>query len=160
MTAADWLIVAVVLLNIILAAMQGFFAEAFSMAGLVVGYVVAAWRYQRLAEWFTSFLKSQLLAEILAFLVIFFCDFVSVQYRRQNRTQIDEGGRIEWFRPVYGRAAGSGKRVPGGGRGADGYDGIHTHFAVARKVRTGAIFSGSGSRCDLGSAFAVAGALL
>jgi membrane protein required for colicin V production len=72
MTAADWLIVAVVLLNIILAAMQGFFAEAFSMAGLVVGYVVAAWRYQRLAEWFTSFLKSQLLAEILAFLVIFF----------------------------------------------------------------------------------------
>jgi len=72
MTAADWLIVVVVLVNILLAAMHGFFAEAFSMAGLVVGYVVAAWRYQRLAEWFTSFLKSQLLAEILSFLVIFF----------------------------------------------------------------------------------------
>jgi membrane protein required for colicin V production len=72
MTAADWLIVIVVLLNVAIAATHGFFAEAFSMAGLVVGYVVAAWRYKRLAEWFLSFLKSELLAEILGFLVIFF----------------------------------------------------------------------------------------
>jgi membrane protein required for colicin V production len=71
-TAADWAIVAVVALNVILAATHGFFAEAFSMAGLVVGYVVAAWRYKRLAEWFTTFLKSQLVAEIIAFLIIFF----------------------------------------------------------------------------------------
>jgi membrane protein required for colicin V production len=72
MTAADWAIVAVVLLNVILAAMHGFFAEAFSMAGLIVGYVVAAWRYKRLAEWLMTLLKSQLLADILAFLAIFF----------------------------------------------------------------------------------------
>ena len=44
MTAADWLIVVVVLLNVIAAANQGFFAEALSMAGLVVGYIVAAWQ--------------------------------------------------------------------------------------------------------------------
>ncbi len=72
MTAADWLIVLVVLLNVVLAAIHGFFAEALSMAGLAVGYIVAAWRYKRLAEWLMSFLKSELLAEILAFLVIFF----------------------------------------------------------------------------------------
>lgn len=72
MTAADWLIVAVVLFNVILAAMHGFFAEAFSMAGLIAGYVIAAWRYQRVARWLTLFLKSQLFAEILAFLIIFF----------------------------------------------------------------------------------------
>jgi membrane protein required for colicin V production len=72
MTAADWIIVVVVLLNVIAAAIQGFFAEAFSMAGLIVGYIVAAWRYQHLAEWLMTFLKSQWLAEILAFLVIFF----------------------------------------------------------------------------------------
>ena len=47
MTAADWLIVVVVLLNVVSAAMQGFFAEALSMAGLVVGYIVAAWQYQQ-----------------------------------------------------------------------------------------------------------------
>jgi membrane protein required for colicin V production len=72
MTAADWLIVIVVLLNVLLAAMHGFFAEALSMAGLVVGYIVAAWQYQRLAEWLLSFLKSELIAQIFGFLIIFF----------------------------------------------------------------------------------------
>lgn len=72
MTPADWLIVAVVLLNIVLAAIHGFFAELLSTAGLVIGYIIAAWRYQLLAAWFMSFLKSELLAEIFAFLIIFF----------------------------------------------------------------------------------------
>jgi membrane protein required for colicin V production len=72
MTPPDWLIVFVVLLNVILAAMHGFFAEALSMAGLVIGYIVAAWQYQRLAEWLLSFLKSELVAQILGFLIIFF----------------------------------------------------------------------------------------
>jgi membrane protein required for colicin V production len=72
MTAADWAIVIVVLLNVVLAAMHGFFAEALSMAGLVIGYIVAAWQYQRLAGWLMSFLKSELLAQIFGFLIIFF----------------------------------------------------------------------------------------
>jgi membrane protein required for colicin V production len=72
MTAADWFIVAAVLLNVILAAVQGFFAEAFSMGGLIVGYIVAAWQYKRLALWMAAFLKSELAAEIIAFLLILF----------------------------------------------------------------------------------------
>jgi len=72
MTAADWLIVVLVLLNVVSAAIQGFFAEALSMAGLVIGYIVAAWRYQRLAEWLMSFLKNEWLADIFGFLIIFF----------------------------------------------------------------------------------------
>jgi membrane protein required for colicin V production len=54
------------------AAAQGFFAEALSMAGLIIGYIVAAWHYQRLAAWLMSFLKSELLADIFGFLIIFF----------------------------------------------------------------------------------------
>ena len=76
MTAADWLIVAVVLLNVVMAAIQGFFSEILSMAGLVVGYIVAAWQYQRLAEWLTSFLKNEWLAEIFGFLIIFFATLI------------------------------------------------------------------------------------
>ena len=72
MTVADWMICAVVALNVVAAAMQGFFSEALTMAGLVVGYVVAAWKYRSLAEWFESFLKNPWLAEILGFLIIFF----------------------------------------------------------------------------------------
>jgi len=72
MTAADWLIVAVILLSIISAAVQGFFAEALSMAGLVVGYIVAAWKYPGLSDWFLTFLKNAWLADIFSFLIIFF----------------------------------------------------------------------------------------
>jgi membrane protein required for colicin V production len=72
MTPADWVICAIVLLNVVAAAMQGFFSEALTMAGLVVGYVVAAWRYRSVAEWLESFLKNSWLAEILGFLIIFF----------------------------------------------------------------------------------------
>jgi membrane protein required for colicin V production len=71
-TAADWLIVVVVLLNVVSAAVQGFFAEALSMAGLVIGYIVAAWKYQGLAAWFMTFLKNQWLADIFSFFIIFF----------------------------------------------------------------------------------------
>jgi membrane protein required for colicin V production len=72
MTPADWLILAFILMNVILAAMHGFFAEALSMAGLVVGYIVAAWQYPHVAEWLQSFLKSELLSEIFGFLIVFF----------------------------------------------------------------------------------------
>ena len=72
MTIADWMICAVIALNVVTAAMQGFFSEALSMAGLVAGYIVAAWKYRSLAEWFASFLKNPWLAEIVSFLIIFF----------------------------------------------------------------------------------------
>jgi membrane protein required for colicin V production len=72
MTPADWLICGIVFLNVVTAAMQGFFSEALTMAGLVVGYIVAAWQYRGVAEWLESFLKNPWLAEILGFLIIFF----------------------------------------------------------------------------------------
>ena len=54
------------------AAIEGFFHEAFHLAGLVVGYLLAAWQYQRLASWFAIYLKSPWVGEIAAFLIIFF----------------------------------------------------------------------------------------
>lgn len=72
MTILDWIICAIVLASMITAAMQGFFSEALTTAGLIVGYIVAAWQYRGLAEWFDRFLKNPWLAETLGFLVIFF----------------------------------------------------------------------------------------
>jgi len=58
MTPADWLIVLVIVLNVILARHARVLSlRALSMAGLVVGYVVAAWQYQRLAGWLLTFLE-------------------------------------------------------------------------------------------------------
>ncbi len=52
MNVADWIIVLVVLLSIAQAASSGFFQEAFSIAGLVFGYLIAAWGYRNLADHF------------------------------------------------------------------------------------------------------------
>jgi membrane protein required for colicin V production len=71
MTAADWIIVAVIVVSVIQAAISGFFHEAFGIAGLIVGYLLAAWNYQRLAARYAPQLKSMWLGEIGAFLVIF-----------------------------------------------------------------------------------------
>lgn len=72
MSIADWIICALLLVNVVTAAMQGFFSEILTMAGLVLGYLLAAWKYRSLAEWFEGFLKNPWLAEILGFLIIFF----------------------------------------------------------------------------------------
>jgi len=72
MSVADWIILAFLAASVIGAAVEGFFHVAFHLAGLVVGYLVAAWQYHRLAEWFNGFLKSPWVGEIAGFLIIFF----------------------------------------------------------------------------------------
>src|SRR5450759_2461397 len=70
MSIADWIILGFLVFSVIGAAMEGFFHEAFSLAGLVVGYLLAAWQYRRLADWFAPHLKSQWLGEIAGFLIV------------------------------------------------------------------------------------------
>jgi len=71
MNGADWAIVAVIVLSIAHAASEGFFHEAFGIAGLAVGYLLAAWQYYRIAGWFAPYVKSPWLADIAGFLIIF-----------------------------------------------------------------------------------------
>jgi membrane protein required for colicin V production len=71
MTVADWVIVVIIAVSVIQAAISGFFHEAFGIAGLIVGYLLAAWNYQRLAARYAPYLKSMWLGEIGAFLAIF-----------------------------------------------------------------------------------------
>jgi membrane protein required for colicin V production len=70
MTAADWIIFVVIVVSVVQAASAGFFHEAFGIAGLVVGYVLAAWEYRRLASWFLRYMSSEWLADIAGFLLI------------------------------------------------------------------------------------------
>src|SRR5271157_1483367 len=72
MSIADWIIIAFLVFSVTGAAIEGFFQEAFGLAGLAAGYLLAAWQYRRLAEWFAPHLKSPWVGEIAAFLIIFF----------------------------------------------------------------------------------------
>jgi len=69
---ADWIILLALVISVVQAASSGFFQEAFGIAGLVFGYLLAAWQYQRLAGHFASYISSLWLGEIVAFLAIFF----------------------------------------------------------------------------------------
>ena len=71
MNAADWSIIVVILVSTVAAASEGFFHQAFGIAGLIVGYLLAAWQYARVAAWFAPHVNSPWLANILGFLVIF-----------------------------------------------------------------------------------------
>jgi len=71
LSALDWLIVLIVLLSTLQATTEGFFHEFFSLAGVVVGYLLAAWEYPRAALWHERFVKSQWTADIAGFFTIF-----------------------------------------------------------------------------------------
>jgi membrane protein required for colicin V production len=71
MNGLDWLIVGVLVLSVIHAAAQGFVFEAFSLAGTVFGYLLAAWEYPVAARFLAPYLKSDLVAAGAGFLLIF-----------------------------------------------------------------------------------------
>jgi membrane protein required for colicin V production len=71
MNLADWAILGAIVLSVVMAMTEGFFHQAFGLAGLGVGYLLAAWQYRRLADWFAPQLKAPWLGEIVAFVAIF-----------------------------------------------------------------------------------------
>ena len=72
MNALDWIILAVIMLSVFTAATQGFFFEVFSLAGTVIGYLLAAWGYGVVAPWFSTYVKSEAIADLAGFMTIFF----------------------------------------------------------------------------------------
>ena len=72
MNALDWSILGVMLLSVWLAAAHGFFFEIFSLAGTIIGFLLAAWGYGSVAPWFSRHVKTPALADLAGFLTIFF----------------------------------------------------------------------------------------
>lgn len=106
MTAADWVIVAVIAVSVIQAVISGFFHEAFGIAGLVLGYLLAAWNYERLAARFAPYMKSAWLGEIGAFLIIFLAVlFLAGIAGRITRHIVKEAG-LSFVDRVLGAALG------------------------------------------------------
>jgi membrane protein required for colicin V production len=106
MTAPDWVIVAVIVVSVIQAAISGFFHEAFGMAGLVFGYLLAAWNYQRLAARFAPHLKSMWLGEIAAFLIIFLAVLVIAGIAARITRHIVREAGLSFFDRILGGALG------------------------------------------------------
>jgi membrane protein required for colicin V production len=71
MNFADWAIAAVIVVSAAMAAAEGFVHQAFGLAGIVVGYLLAAWQYHTVSGWVEPHLKSPWLGDIAGFVLIF-----------------------------------------------------------------------------------------
>lgn len=69
-TWIDWAIVIVIALSALGGFAQGLVRMALSLAGLIAGLALAAWNYQRLASKLMPVVKSEQVADVIAFLFI------------------------------------------------------------------------------------------
>src|SRR5271155_4104127 len=96
----------VLIISMVQAASSGFFQEAFGIAGLVFGYLIASWEYYRLAQHFAPYLKSEWLGEIAGFLIIFFAVMILAGMAgRIARWAVKEAG-LSVFDRILGGALG------------------------------------------------------
>jgi len=70
MALIDWAIVIILIVSVLGAAKHGFFVEAFSLAGVVLGLLLASWNYQKVLPWIDGWVHSPGVAEAIAFVVI------------------------------------------------------------------------------------------
>jgi len=102
MNAADWIIVGAIVLSTLLAASQGFFYEAISLAGTILAYLVASWEYYRIAEKLAPHVKSEWVGEIAGFLIIFIAVVILAGFvARLVRWAMKEAG-LSWFDRLLG----------------------------------------------------------
>ena len=66
----DWLLTLLLLYSLIRAALNGFFREAFSLAGLIIGFPLACWYYRDGAHRLAGLITTPTVAQLTAFLVI------------------------------------------------------------------------------------------
>ncbi|QMV20460.1 CvpA family protein [Granulicella sp. 5B5] len=72
MNPLDWLLAAVLVWSVLRAFMRGFVREAFALAGLITGFLIACWNYRALAWHFRTFAANPALRGLIAFLLILF----------------------------------------------------------------------------------------
>jgi membrane protein required for colicin V production len=98
----DWGFVFVLAVSIAGAVGEGFFYELFALGGAVVGYLVAAWEYPRLAVWYMRYVNSAWVADIAGFLTVFvFFALLGGIVGRIARSAV-HGIGLRWFDRVLG----------------------------------------------------------
>ncbi len=70
MTLLDWIILAVLIISTLAGFASGLFRSLFSFAGLILGFLLAAWNYKVVAERLSHLISNMGIAEVVAFLLI------------------------------------------------------------------------------------------
>ena len=106
MSWADAAIIVVIGLSVLMAAAQGFFVEVFSLAGVIAGYIAAAWGCRQVGGWFLPYVKTADFANLAGFLAILFAVMlVAGMAGRIVRWAMKEAG-LRWVDRLLGAAFG------------------------------------------------------
>jgi membrane protein required for colicin V production len=70
LTLVDWVIVAILAGSVLAGIVQGFLRSIFSLGGLVLGLVIAAWNYVYVAGLLARLIKSEEVRNAIAFILI------------------------------------------------------------------------------------------
>jgi membrane protein required for colicin V production len=70
MAPIDWIIAAILLLSVLSAIKKGFFIEAFSLGGVILGLLIASWNFQKLMPYSLRVIHTPAIAEAVSFLAI------------------------------------------------------------------------------------------
>jgi membrane protein required for colicin V production len=106
MNGLDWGIVAILVISVLLAAAQGFLHEVIALAGAVAGYLIAAWEYWRVARWLGSYVNSEPVAQIVAFLAIFFAVIIAAGIIGRIAHWLARAAGLGWFDRLLGAVFG------------------------------------------------------
>lgn len=106
MNGLDWLIVGILLISVVMAAAQGFFFELFSLAGAVIGYLLAAWEYKEVALWLLPYVKNEWVAQSAAFFLIFIGAVILAGIVGRIARWAVQGVGLRWFDRLLGAAFG------------------------------------------------------
>ena len=102
----DWVMALIVLLSVLQAIAQGFFYEFFSLAGVVAGYLLAAWEYPRVAARYAHHVNSQWAADIAGFFTIFVVVVLLAGIAGRIARWAVHGVGLRWFDRLLGAVFG------------------------------------------------------
>ena len=91
MNPLDWFLAALLLYSAVRAAMNGFFREAFTLLGLLLGFPLACWSYRDAAHALAGLISTPAFAQFTGFLLILaavtiVCSLLGRLFRRGART--------------------------------------------------------------------------
>jgi membrane protein required for colicin V production len=93
----DYILAIVVVVSVVSAMMKGFVQELISLASVVIGLVVAAIGYPRVALWFEDLTKSHEIALGLGFLVLFLGTLIVGALVGVVARKLIKTAGIQWF---------------------------------------------------------------
>jgi membrane protein required for colicin V production len=102
----DFLILLIMGWCVVSSAMRGFVREILGLATVLVGLLISAWFYQRVAPLFKDVVKTENLALFLAFSVIFVGTLIVGALVIWLTTRFVKFAKLQWFDRVLGAAFG------------------------------------------------------